>query len=130
MYPAIKPQLQWKFSVGDKVRLLQSKRVFRKGYLPRWTTEIFIVKYRVPTDPPTFKIADYEGKNIIGKFYAKELQKVTKKPDALYDVERIIKSRKRAGKVEHFVKWVGYPDKFNSWTSDIITRNEQSVAQS
>jgi len=130
LYPAIKPQLKWKFSVGDKVRLLQSKRAFRKGYLPGWTTEIFNVKYRVPTDPPTYKIVDYEGENIIGKFYAEELQKVTKEPDALYDVERIIKSRKRAGKVEHFVKWVGYPDKFNSWTSDIITRNEQSVAQS
>jgi hypothetical protein len=119
----------WKFDVGDKVRISQSRRVFRKGYLPSWTTEIFTVKTRVSTDPATYEIADYDGESIAGKFYAEELQKVIKNADALFDIERVIKTRKRAGVTESFVKWVGYPDKFNSWVTGIITRNGQSDAQ-
>jgi chromobox protein 5 len=40
------------------------------------------------------------------------------KTDNVYEVEKFIKTRKRDGKVEYYVKWKGYPDKFNSWTSD------------
>ena len=130
LYVPKKLPLKWKFDVGDQVRLTQSRRTFRKGYLPQWTTEIFTVNSRIPTDPPTYQIVDYGKEDIIGKFYAEELQKVIKKDNALYDIERVIKSRKRAGKVEHYVKWIGYPDKFNSWVSDITTRDDQSVGQS
>ena len=121
---------KWRFDAGDKVRLCQARRPFRKGYLPGWTTEIFTVKSRISTDPPTYEIVDYDGESVLGKFYAEELQRVSKTADDFYDVERVIKTRKRGGVVEHFVKWVGYPDKFNSWTSGIIVRDGQSDAQS
>lgn len=117
---------KWKFAVGDKVRITQARKVFRKGYLPGWTNEIFVVKSRVSTDPATYRVADYDGDVLAGKFYAEELQNVTETADTLYDIERVIKTRRRAGATEHLVKWVGYPDKFNSWVSDIIVRNGQS----
>ena len=44
---------------------------------------------------------DLVGDNIKGTFYTDELQFVTKLDDALFDVERIVKTRKRAGKVEY-----------------------------
>jgi hypothetical protein len=53
-----------------------------------------------------------------GKFYELELQKVSKADD-VYKVESILKTRKRKGRKEYFVKWFGYPDKFNSWVFDI-----------
>jgi len=121
--------LKWKFEEGNKVRISQARRAFRKGYLPGWTTEIFTVKSRFATDPPTYAIVDYGGEEIAGKFYAEELQKVTKTDD-VFDVERIIKSRKRGGVTEHFVKWKGYPEKFNSWVGGIIVRNGESGALS
>ena len=35
-----------KFKVGDKVRISKYKGTFDKGYLPNWTTELFIkLKY-------------------------------------------------------------------------------------
>ena len=40
--------------------------------------------------------------------------------DDVYKIEKILKSRKRRGKVEYFVKWRGYEPSFNSWTSDIF----------
>jgi len=122
--------LKWKFELGDKVRLSRAKRAFGKGYLPGWTTEIFTIKTRISTHLPTYEIVDYDGENIAGKFYAEELQKIIKKEDDMYDVEKIIKSRRRSGLTEHFVKWVGYPEKFNSWVSGILPRHGQSSSQS
>ena len=34
----------------------------------------------------------------------------------VYDVEKVLRTRRRNGKVEYYIKWKGYPDKFNSWT--------------
>ena len=39
--------------------------------------------------------------------------------ERVYVVEKILKTRKRAGKIEYFVKWRSYPDKFNSWTDHV-----------
>jgi transposase InsO family protein len=111
--------LKYKFEVDDRVRISENRREFKKGYLPHWTIEIFTIKRRFPTDPPTYEICDYNGEVVKGKFYAEELQKVTKTDD-IYRVEKIIKTRKKLGRTEYFVKWLGYPDSFNSWTIDIL----------
>ena len=71
---------------------------------------------RYPTDPPTYGLTDYEGEKIRGKFYAEELQKVVKD---IFRIEKVLKTRKRLGKTEYFVSWLGYPAKFNSWVTDI-----------
>jgi len=52
-------------------------------------------------------------------FYESEIQKVVKSDEDYFDVETILKTRKRGGRIEYLVKWVGYPAKFNSWT-DIL----------
>jgi Integrase core domain/Chromo (CHRromatin Organisation MOdifier) domain len=119
LYSAKKPPLKWKYAEGDTVRIKQSKRTFKKGYLPSWTEEIFFIDSRFPSDPPTYKLKDYADEKIEGKFYAEELQKISKTDDT-FKVERVLKSRKRNGRTEFFVKWSGYPDKFNSWTESII----------
>jgi hypothetical protein len=110
--------LKWKYSLGDKVRITAHRQVFRKGYEGTWSEEIFVITARNPTYPVTYSIQDAGGEDIKGKFYEYELQKVIKTDD-VYIVEKIIRTRKRAGKIEYFVKWRGYPDKFNSWTSDV-----------
>ena len=83
-----------------------------------WTHEVFKVSARYPTDPVTYGLIDESGEGIRGMFYEPELQKVKAKD--VYKIERVIKTRKRKGKTEYYVKWVGYPDKFNSWVEDII----------
>ena len=115
-----KPKLVWKYEVGDKVRISKYKHVFQKGYLPNWTEEIFTIAERFPTFPVTYRLMDLSGDDIKGKFYEPELQLVTKTDD-VYIVEKVLKTRKRGGKLEYFVKWTGYPDKFNSWTTDVYT---------
>ena len=103
--------------VGDKVRISKAKRLFDKGYLPNWTEEIFEIASVVHTIPKVYKLRDYDGAVITGTFYTEELQKVSE-PD-LYRVETILKQRKRKGRSEYFVKWLGYPTSFNSWVTDL-----------
>ena len=61
-----------------------------------------------------YKIKDLEGEGVEGIFYESELQKVLNE-DNVFKVESIIKTRTRNKQKEVLVKWLGYPDNFNSW---------------
>ncbi|GBN09401.1 hypothetical protein AVEN_36815-1 [Araneus ventricosus] len=99
-----------KFKIGDTVRISKYKTTFMRGYDPTFTEEIFAISEVMKTDPITYKIKDLNGKEIKGTYYEKELVKYHKK-DELFRIEKIIK--KKGDK--YFVKWLGYPDEFNSW---------------
>lgn len=64
-----------KFKVGDKVRITVKKDTFSNKYRRNWTTEIFEIFEIQNTAPVTYKIRDLTGEEIIGSFYARELQK-------------------------------------------------------
>ena len=105
---------------GDLVRISVEKLPFRKGYLPQWSEELFVVTKRIDKrKEPTYVLKDFNDEEIEGTFYGREIQKVTKDKDSLFKVERVVRKRKRGGNVEYFVKWLGWPDKFNSWVVDL-----------
>jgi transposase InsO family protein len=103
-----------KFSVNDLVRISKYKHVFTKSYIPTFTKECFTVSKIIERDIPVYCLKDLNGENIDGTFYSHELVKVIKTDD-IYKIEEILHSRKQKGKNEYFVKWLGYPDQFNSW---------------
>ena len=123
---AIEPiSKRYKFEVGDRVRVSKEKNIFRKGYLPQWSIEVYVVSKRKPTLPvPTYELEDLLGEKLEGSFYAEELQKINSSADGdseLYKIEKILKTRQTpAGKTEYLVRWLGYPPKFDSWV-DAIT---------
>jgi len=58
LYP-LKPKLyKWKYDVGDKVRITMRRQPFKKGYLGRWSKEIFEIDARLPTVPVTYRLKD------------------------------------------------------------------------
>ena len=105
-----------KFKKDDKIRISKSKRVFEKGYTPNWSEEIFVIKSVIPSLPPTYKIVDLNNENILGSFYDYEIQKV-EKIDEIFNIQNILKKRKKDNKIEYFVSWKGYPKSFNSWVT-------------
>lgn len=109
IYNRMKIAASGKYKIGDFVRISKFKHVFEKGYTPNWTTEIFKIAQVKHTNPVTYMLEDYQGKNIKGGFYEMELMK-TKYPD-VYLVEKVI--RKKGDKA--FVKWLGFPSEHNSW---------------
>ena len=102
-----------KFKVGDLVRISKYKNIFKKGYMPNWTEEVFVIKEVKNTVPWTYVIKDLNDDDVYGTFYEQELQKTSQ------DVFRVEKVLKRKGN-KLFVKWKGYSNKFNSW----IDKNE------
>ncbi|KAL3076655.1 hypothetical protein niasHT_039577 [Heterodera trifolii] len=84
-----------KFKVGDIVRISKEKVN--------------------PTDPPSYRIRDQDGEDIKGVFYEQELVKTV--AETAHRAE-VLKTRRRKGVKEHFVRWIGYSDKHNRWIRD------------
>ena len=97
-----------KFSIGDNVRITKTKNIFDKGFIQRWTEEVFTISKIQLTISVTYKITDYNGEEIQGSLYEQELQKTSQ------DVFRIEEILVRKGD-KSLVKWMGYPKSFNSW---------------
>ena len=64
------------------------------------------------TSPVTYKIKDWNGDEIDGSFYEKELQKTSQE---VFRIERVLRRDYKNQRV--LVKWMGYPKSFNSWVS-------------
>lgn len=104
-----------KFSVGDRVRIAKKKGTFEKGYTPRYTEEVFTVSAVQYTDPPTYKLDDWNGETLTGSWYGEEL---VESKQEVFRIEKVL--RKKGNK--SLVKWYGYPEEFNSWipTQDLL----------
>ena len=67
-----------KFKVVDHVRISKYKNLFAKGYARNWSKEAFVIKKNKNAVPWTYVINYLNGEEIIGTFYEKELQKISK----------------------------------------------------
>ena len=87
---------KWKkprFEVGDRVRLNEKFRQFKKGNLPGWTEEVFVVSSVKKGRVPTYKVNEWDGTPVKGTFYAEDLQKVTVADDDLFRIEKVVKRK-------------------------------------
>ena len=107
---------------GSMVRISNVKGIFDKGYLPNWSKEHFTVNAPAPgprrrnTKRRVYKLSDYNGEAMLGSWYPEEVQQIT---DNQYRIEKVLRQRTAAdGTIERFVKWEGWPEKFNSWINE------------
>ena len=106
-----------RFKKGDYVRILKSRAAFAKGYLPRFTWEIFqiadYVNQLTNEDPHAYFLKDLRGEQIRdGIFYEHELSKVD--PSILgvgFPIQEIL--RRRGDQV--LVWWQGFPRSEAEW---------------
>ena len=96
-----------KIKIGDTVTISKYKKVFAKSYVPNWSEEGFVIKKVKNAVPWTYVISDLKGKEVVGSFYEKELQKANQK---VFRVEKVIK--RKGNKL--YVKHTGYNSSFNS----------------
>lgn len=90
-----------------------TQNIFRKGYKIRNTREIFTIhKINKEHIPVTYEIQSLDSEKIKGIFYKQELI-IVSKPD-VFQVN-ILKSRKRAGKLQYYVDYINFPTSKNSW---------------
>ena len=98
------------------VRLSKFKGTFEKGYLPNWTEEHFKVSSTLDKDRRVYKVKDNLGDPIEGVFYPEEIQEIDI-TNKVHKIEKVWKKRKSSSGIELFVKWKGFPNKFNSWVN-------------
>ena len=51
-----------KFEVGDRVKITKYKNISSKGYINKWSKEMFLINSVLKTNPKTCKIKDLNGK--------------------------------------------------------------------
>ena len=62
-----------KFKVHDRVIILKLKNIFAKCFTPYWSGEVFVIKKVENTVAETYVINDFNGKELVGTIYKKEL---------------------------------------------------------
>ena len=83
------------------MRISKKRKDFAKGYLPKFTEEVFIDVKVLKTESQTYIIKDLNGEEIKGTFYNEELSRYDSE---LYEIEKMLKRKKD----KFLVKWKGY----------------------
>lgn len=66
-------------------------------------------------DPVLYKLKDLAGDTVVGSFYRWELRPFVIPKDYAYGINEVLKTRKRKGKTEHLVSFLGYPQSKVIW---------------
>ena len=77
------------------MRLNKKHRPFKKGYLPGWTEEVFVVTHVRRRPVVTYRLSEWDGTPIKGTFYEPDVQKVQVSDDSLFRVEKVLKRKLR-----------------------------------
>ena len=64
------------FKIVDRVQISKNDLLFRSGYKPQFTGEVFEIVAIATRKPPTYTIEDEQDQVNQGKFYQNELNKV------------------------------------------------------
>lgn len=107
---------------GQMVRINRWKGDFEKGYMPNWSAEDFHVENVIKHPHTMYELRDNEDQTVRGAFYRKEVQPI--RTNKMF-VDKVLRRRTAHGVREVFVKWKGWPARFNSW----INQNELSAYQ-
>ncbi|XP_061193922.1 uncharacterized protein LOC133202165 [Saccostrea echinata] len=113
---AKKLRSSFRFKVGDTVRISHLKHVFERKFMEKFTGEVFKIKSRfLKQNIPMYKLQDLRNEDLTGSFYEQELQKIEKLEDTLWEVEKILRKRRRNNQTYVLIKWLNFPRSFNSW---------------
>jgi len=117
-----------KFRKGDIVKIFRKKGIFTRGFNQSVTKEYFTIYHidrRLSKD--RYYLKDLMGERIIGSFYSEYLVPFTPPTDGgEYRIDPNFSDfkRKRIRGVPHiWVKWLGWPSKFNQWVPEADIRH-------
>jgi len=107
-----------KYAIGDIVRVSKLKTKFTRGYHEQWKRELFtIFDINMKMPIPMYLIRSMNTNEIVkGGFYESELVRIGK--TEVYKIEKILRHRRRNGKLEYLVRWEGFDAQHDSWVSE------------
>jgi len=112
--PKIPPE--YKYKIGNNVRIPHLSTVFGREYDARWTDEIFSIVERFQRQYINmYRVEDEDGEPVHGTFYETELQQVLQDHRNIWKVEQIVQERGQGAQKEALVKFKGWPTFYNRW---------------
>jgi hypothetical protein len=91
-----KRRKQCKFRLNYQDRISHFNHTFEPKYNQKWTWEIFIISRRYRRQCiEVYSLKDFSEEPVSGTFHAQDPQKVNKKEDAVWKVDKILKERTR-----------------------------------
>ncbi len=105
----------FKFKIGDIIRLSTMRYVFMRKFSQRYSNEMFTITDRfVDQGQNMYKIKDGNNTMVLGKIYEYEMMKVYVPRDSVFRISHI---RKKVGK-KYLVSWVGHNRRFDSYVNE------------
>lgn len=126
---AAQQPLNYKFKIGDLVRISTVRSPFHQGYKTMWTEEIFSVSNLIPSRPERYRLKDLLQHEILGSFYQEELQRSTADTteSVKYVIDRVISYKTVRGVKFAKVRWYGVPQKFDTYIKKTDLKNYKRV---
>ena len=110
-----------KFKLGQFVKIFKKRGIFARGFHQNVTKEYFKI-YHIDRNlsKDRYYLKDISGDKIIGSLYEEYLVPYIPSPenDKMYRIDPTFKGFKRKnirGTPHIYVKWLGWPEKFNQW---------------
>lgn len=110
-----------KFKLGQFVKIFKKRGIFARGFHQNVTKEYFKI-YHIDRNlsKDRYYLKDISGDKIIGSLYEEYLVPYipSSQNDKLYRIDPTFEGFKRKnihGTPHIYVKWLGWPDKFNQW---------------
>ena len=118
------PPSDYKFDIGDPVRVHEGKEVLKKEFYETFSTQVFFVSARYSkANIHRYLLKDHENKPVQNKsFTTNQLVFVEIGKQTVYRIEKILHKRLFKNGLYCYVKWLGYNKSYNSYipNEDIV----------
>ena len=118
------PLSAFRYKIAQHVRLAYNRYKFSRDYQQKWTTELFKISARlIKQNISVYKLVDLMQDPVLGVFQEDEMQFVQSDENIYWNIDKLLKKRKRKVRIEYLVSFQGYPSKFNSYVPESDIKN-------
>ena len=111
-----------KFETSDTVRVKFDERPLEKGYQQKWSDIVYKVrKVYNKLLKPQYSVS-LNDQNLKRRYYPEELQKVSVE-NTNFQIDRILRYRRRENQREALIRWRGYGPEHDQWIPVTEIRN-------
>ena len=104
------------YNIGDPVLVAFQRKVFRKSYVPQYSSEVFYIHRVIGGLPVMYALIDQNGKHVRSFFYTEQLKHApTSMQPETNNIERVISRHYSNGQVRYYVSFHGNVP--NKWIS-------------
>lgn len=115
---------KYKYEINDPCRIVSFDGPLKKSYFQTFSTQVFFISARYSkSNVHRYHLKDAQNNPVENRSFTKEqIKLVNITSDSIYRIERVLHQKIIRGTLYSYVKWVDYPDSFNSYipSTDVV----------